>query len=39
MQVNYFIIAIFMLLGFAAFKISLNSIFLGGKLEKYFGLD
>jgi hypothetical protein len=39
MLVNYFIVAIFMPLGFAAFKISLNSIFLGGKLEKYFELD
>ena len=39
MQVNYFIVAIFMLLEFAAFKISLNSIFLSGKLGKYFGLD
>jgi hypothetical protein len=39
MLVSYFIVAIFVLLRFAAFKISLNLIFLGGKLEKYFGLD
>ena len=39
MLVSYFIVAIFILLRFAAFKISLNSIFLSGKPEKYFGLD